>query len=481
MKRITLIPILSLLLLSAFSQSTGFAIKANIKPFKSGYLYLAYHFGSKQYLIDSAAIDAAGNALFQGDKKLQGGVYMIVYPQKNGWVECIIDQQQQFSVQADTANLVKGLNYTGSTDNQLFGNYQKKSFETGNAVNTLRKEMTGKPGEPAYDSANARIRRLSIDMQQYRDILQKNNPKHLLSSIFNLLKDPAVPTADKHPGGKFDSVFAYNYYRDHFWDGISFTDERLIRTPVLQGRFDRYYDEVLPQQSDSLIRFADKMLSASKPNEEMFKFVLSSLTDKYVNPRYMGQDAVFVHLFEKYYLTGQAESWMNEKYRKFIYDRGYSLMANVIGKRAAELPMIDTTGKNFSLYAMQAPYTVLCFWDPTCSHCKEEVPRIDSIFQAKWKKSGVKLVGIMTDGGKENWLKFIKDKNLKDWVHIYQTDATKDKIYKEGKAGYRQLYDVYQTPMVYLLDKDKNIMAKKLTYLQVDDFMDVKTKSAKTP
>jgi peroxiredoxin len=341
--------------------------------------------------------------------------------------------------------------------------------------------MTGKPGEPAYDSANARMRRLSIDMQQYRDNLQKNNPKHLLSSIFNLLKDPAVPSADKHPGGKFDSVFAYNYYRDHFWDGISFTDERLIRTPVLQGRFDRYYDEVLPQQSDSLIRYADKMLSASKPNEEMFKFVLSSLTDKYVNPRYMGQDAVFVHLFEKYYLTGQAESWMNEKYRKFIYDRGYSLMANVIGKRAAELPMIDTTGKNFSLYAMQAPYTVLCFWDPTCSHCKEEVPRIDSIFQAKWKKSGVKLVGIMTDGGKENWLKFIKDKNLKDWVHIYQTDATKDKIYKEGKAGYRQLYDVYQTPMVYLLDKDKNIMAKKLTYLQVDDFMDVKNKSGKTP
>jgi hypothetical protein len=481
MKRIILIPVLSLLLLSAFSQSTGFAIKANIKPFKSGYLYLAYHFGSKQYLIDSAAIDAAGNALFKGDKKLQGGVYMIVYPQKNGWVECIIDQQQQFSVQADTANLVKGLNYTGSTDNQLFGNYQKKSFETGNAVNILRKEMTGKPGEPAYDSANARIRRLSIEMQQYRDNLQKNNPKHLLSSIFNLLKDPTVPGADKHPGGKFDSVFAYNYYRDHFWDGISFTDERLIRTPVLQGRFDRYYDDVLPQQSDSLIRYADKMLAASKPNEEMFKFVLSSLTDKYVNPRYMGQDAVFVHLFEKYYLTGQAESWMNEKYRKFIYDRGYSLMANVIGKRAAELPMIDTLGRNFSLYALEAPYTVLCFWDPTCSHCKEEVPKIDSIFQAKWKKSGVKLVGIMTDGGKENWLKFIKDKQLKDWVHIYQTDATKDKIYKEGRPGYRQLYDVYQTPMVYLLDKDKNIMAKKLSYLQVDDFMDVKNKSAKTP
>jgi peroxiredoxin len=481
MKKIILISLLFSLLQPGSAQTGGYAITANIKPFQSGYLYLAYHFGSKQYLIDSAAINTSGNAIFKGDKKLQGGVYMIVYPQKNGWVECIIDQQQQFTVQADTGNVVRGLSYTGSSDNVIFGNYQKKSFEIGNSINQLRKEMTGKPGEPAYDSANARMRRLSNDMQQYRDNLQQNNPKHLLTSIFNLLKEPVVPPGNKHPGGKFDSTFAYNYYRDHFWDGISFTDERLIRTPVLQGRFDRYYDDVLPQQSDSLIRYADKMLAASKPNEEMFKFVLSSLTDKYVNPRYMGQDAVFVHLFEKYYLTGQAESWMNEKYRKFIYDRGYSLMANVIGKRAAELPMIDTTGKNFSLYTLQAPYTVLCFWDPTCSHCKEEVPKMDSIFQAKWKKAGVKLVGVMTDGGKDNWLKFIKDKNLKDWIHIYQTDATKDKIYKEGRPGYRQLYDVYQTPMVYLLDKDKNIMAKKLTYLQVDDFMDVKNKSTKTP
>lgn len=481
MKRTVLLPLLTLLLNTGNAQTSGFTIRANIKPFTSGHFYLAYHFGSKQYLIDSAAIDPAGNATFKGDKKLQGGVYMIVYPQKNGWVECIIDKQQEFTVEADTANVVRSLAYKGSADNQLFGDYQKKSFEIGFTISQLRKEMTGKPGEPAYDSANARMRRLSVEMQQYRDNLQKNNPGHLLSSIFNLLKDPVVPPADKHPKGKFDSTFAYNFYKDHFWDGISFTDERLIRTPVLQARFDRYYDEVLPQQSDSLIRYADKMLAASKPNEEMFKFVLSSLTDKYVNPRYMGQDAVFVHLFEKYYLTGQAESWMNEKYRKFIYDRGYSLMANVIGKRAAELPMIDTLGKNFSLYALQAPYTVLCFWDPTCSHCKEEVPKMDSIFQAKWKKAGVKLVGIMTDGGKENWLKFIKDKNLKDWIHIYQTDATKDKIYKEGKPGYRQLYDVYQTPMVYLLDKDKNIMAKKLTYLQVDDFMDVKNKSVKTP
>ena len=36
-----------------------------------------------------------------------------------------------------------------------------------------------------------------------------------------------------------------------------------------------------------------------------------------------------------------------------------------------------------------------------------------------------------------------------------------------GRPDYRQLYDVYQTPIIYLLDKEKRIVAKKLTRNQV--------------
>ena len=469
-----------MMLLNASSQN-AYEIKANIKPFNKGYYYLAYHFGNKQYLIDSSKVSPTGDAVFAGTKKLLGGIYMIVFPEKNGWVECMIDQQQKFSVWADTSDLVMKLRYDGSPDNTIFGDYQKKSFEIGSKIGALRNQLNAATDEAAKASIQSNMTNLSKEMQVYRDGLQAKYPKHLLTSIFNLLKDPEVPTGDKHPGGKYDSIYAYNYYKDHYWDGIKFTDDRLIRTPVLQGKFDRYYDEVLPQQSDSLIQYVDKMLAAAKPNEEMFKYILSSLTDKYVNPKYMGQDAVFVHLFEKYYMTGQAESWMNEKYKKFIFDRGYSLMANVIGKKAAELPMVDTLGKAFSLYAVQAPFTVVCFWDPTCGHCKEEVPKMDSIFQAKWKKEGVKLIGVMTDGGKQNWLNYIREHKLNDWIHIYQTEETKERIYKANQPGYRQLYDVYQTPMVYLLDKDKNIIAKKLTYLQVNDFIEFKKKAANVP
>ncbi|MFM1969069.1 MAG: hypothetical protein RL152_446, partial [Bacteroidota bacterium] len=87
--------------------------------------------------------------------------------------------------------------------------------------------------------------------------------------------------------------------------------------------------------------------------------------------------------------------------------------------------------------------------------------------------------GIMTDGGKENWLKFIREHKLKDWVHIYQTEEMREKLVAAGQPGYRQLYDVYQTPMLYLLDKDKNIAAKKLSFLQLDDYMEFTRRSGK--
>ncbi len=62
-------------------------------------------------------------------------------------------------------------------------------------------------------------------------------------------------------------------------------------------------------------------------------------------------------------------------------------------------------------------------------------------------------------------------------MHVYQTAEQKELENKAGKASYKQLYDVYQTPVLYLLDKDKRIVAKKLTYEQIDEVLKLKMKS----
>ncbi|MBX3240517.1 MAG: DUF5106 domain-containing protein [Chitinophagaceae bacterium] len=456
------------------SAQEGYEIKVTLKPYTKGFLYLGHHFGAKQYIIDSAVVNAQSEAVFAGKDKLMGGVYMVIYPQKNGWFEMLIDKQQRFSITADTTDIIGKTRFAGSTDNELFQQYQSLAQEKGKAIQVLQKEITGNPSGPDAASQKEEITKLNTELQEYRENFIQQYPDHLLTAIFNVLREPKVPGASEHPGGKYDSVYAYQFYKQHYWDGVSFADERLARTPVFEPKLKRYFGSVLMQQPDTLSKAANKILDAALPNKEMFKVILSTLTEKYINPDYMGQDAVFVNLFERYYAPGKADYWLNEKYRKVVFERAYSLMANLIGGKAADLKMVDSAGKSRNLYSVNAPYTVVCFWDPTCGHCQTEVPKLDSVFQSQWKKQGVQIYGVMTDGGKEKWLKFIRENNIRGWIHVHQLPEVTQADYDAGRPGYKQLFDVYQTPVLYLLDKDKNIIAKKLNPDQMNDLLQLK-------
>jgi hypothetical protein len=59
---------------------------------------------------------------------------------------------------------------------------------------------------------------------------------------------------------------------------------------------------------------------------------------------------------------------------------------------------------------------------------------------------------------------------------VYQTKEAKTADEQANRPNYRQLYDVFQTPTMYLLDKDKRIIAKGLSILQFDEVMSHQTK-----
>jgi thiol-disulfide isomerase/thioredoxin len=202
-----------------------------------------------------------------------------------------------------------------------------------------------------------------------------------------------------------------------------------------------------------------------------------------MNPKYMGLDVVFLYLFEKYYITNQVD-WLEKKDKDLVFNRAYSLMGNIVGEPAAELNLLDTLDKKVSLYSIKSPYTILVFWDPDCSHCREQVPKLDSMYRSTWKKQGIQMVGVLTDTVKTDltkmplvksaWTKYIREHQLEGWVHLYQTPQMKQAEAKSNLPGFRQTYDVYQTPTIYLLDEQKRIVAKKISPEQVDEFLEFK-------
>jgi hypothetical protein len=137
--------------------------------------------------------------------------------------------------------------------------------------------------------------------------------------------------------------------------------------------------------------------------------------------------------------------------------------------------MLDTANKPVSLYQLKSDYTIVVFWDPNCGHCKEEVPRMDSIYRASWKQKNVKMFAVLSE--EENlkgWLEFIHTHHLEDWTHAHETKEMGDAVAAAQKPGFRQLYDVVSTPTVYLLDSEKRIIGKKLTWSQLNDLLNVK-------
>lgn len=471
MKKLLAFLLCSITLLSANAQGYQINLQSN---YKSGIVYLTYYMGKNFILQDSSAVSSTGKSAFEGAQKLPGGIYVLVFPGKRLTADFLIDKEQDISIVADTNHLDK-ISITGSPANVIFKQYQsfvnvkgKQLQDERNAFNQAQTATDSTKHETAYKN-------YSKELNDYRFSIVRDKPTSMMAVLLNALREPAYPTkiAVTHQ----DSLDNYNFFKQRYWDGITFMDDRIIRTPFFLPKLESYYREVMPKSADSLIKDIDYKLLLARTNPEMYKFLLNWFTDEYINPKYMGQDAVFVHLYEKYHSKG-ITAWLNEKQHEAITRRAFMVMANLIGEKAANLDFVDVNGKSTPLYNVDAAYTVVVFWDPTCGHCKQELPRVDSIYRASWQQKNVKIYAVLSEAEKlkGEWISYISEHKIGDWINVYQTKESLELETKEQRPSYRQLYDVVVTPTMYLLDKDKNIIAKKLTLEQINDLLEVKIK-----
>lgn len=467
MKKLYCSLLVQLFLTASFAQGYNISVQSN---YKKGVTYLTYYRGRDLAVQDSAAISPAGKAVFSGRQKLPAGIYAIVFPGKQKEMDFLIEKEQNITIAADTADLSRAI-VKGSPANDAFKQYQ--AFVSVKGAQLQKEKAAYAASATHADSLTHEMAyaKYSKELNEYRENLIKGKPGSMMAALLNAMRDPQVPKTV--PVTHADSLANYNFFKDHYWDGVTFMDDRIIRTPFFLPKLETYYRTVMSQSSDSLIRDIDYKLLLARNSPEMFKYLLNWFTDEYFRPKYMGQDAVFVYLFNQYHSKGMSP-WLDAKQQKSIADRAYMQMANLVGEQAANLEFLNTEDKVTPLYDVVADYTVVLFWDPSCGHCKEELPHIDSIYRASWKAKNVKIYAVLSENNKQLWLDYIKEHHIEDWVNVYQTKEMADADAKSTKPGYKQLYDVIQTPTLYLLDKDKRIVGKKLTWDQLDGLLEAK-------
>ena len=295
-----------------------------------------------------------GAVVFQGNTPLQQGIYALVLPGKRFSLDFLVSDVQTITIDTDTTKLPEA-KITGSKDNELFINYQKFVNEKGRLLMGEREAYMRSKTKADSALHEANYIKLNTEINKYREDIIQNNSNSLMASLFNAMKEAPYPT--KVPVTRQDTLNNYYFYKQHYWDGITFMDDRIIRTPFFLPKLERYYREVMQQAPDSLIKDIDYRLLYARNAPEMYKFLLNWYTDEYINPKYMGQDKVFIHLFEKYHSKGLSK-WLNEKQMEAISRRAYMLMANLVGEKAADLEVLNTEDKPTTLYSLSADYTL---------------------------------------------------------------------------------------------------------------------------
>jgi thiol-disulfide isomerase/thioredoxin len=438
----------------------GYDIKLTIKGVKNQSCQLAYYFGDKQYVKDSAMTDANGKLTFKGEDDLPGGIYLAVTPSRK-YFEILVDKEQKFSMETDTADFITNMKVSGSEDNKLFYSYLKWISAKGKRMEELRKEFEEAKGDEKR-LAEIKETQIAVDkeVKEYKTDFIKQHPDLLLSKIFNASWEPEIPEIPTLGNGRKDSTFAYRYYKSHYFDNLDLKDDRLIRTPVFAGKIKQYIEKLTPQIPDSINAAASYVIGMTDESSEIFKYLVYYITNTYEKSDIMGMDAVFVYMAKNYYLNGKAY-WVEEPQKEKIQERVNALEPCLIGKKATNITLLKPDFHPISLYNLNSKYTILYFWDPSCGHCKKVTPKLKEFYNTAAKDLGVEVLAVYIEADTTEWFNYIKENEL-GWINA--ADLL-------GKSNFRKYYDIYSTPVIYLMDKEKKIIAKRLEVDKLEDFI----------
>ncbi len=440
----------------------GYKIELEITNFEEKEAYLAYYYGDKPYIKDTVTINDTGTFIFEGTEELDGGIYLLVLPPNNQFIQIFVSKgEQHFKVKADNNDLNGSTKVEGAIDNKLFYDYM--AFLSG-LIAKKEKLVTEKESadEKRKTEIDDEINKMNKEVESFHDKILTKHPKTITAAFISNRVDPDLP---EFKGTDEEIQIArWRYIRDHYFDQFDMTDPRLVHAPFFFQRVEQYINKLTVQHPDSLIKAIDIVLLKVQPAEETFKFYLVHFLNKFAKSKIVGMDAVYVHLVETYYKKGLAP-WTEEEQLAKIIKNATTLKPILIGKIAPDIKVEKRDKSPINLHDVKSDFTVLFFWAPDCGHCKKSMPKMLEFYE-KFKTRGVEVFAVcskVTDKVPECW-KYIDEKEGMDrWINVVDPYL---------RSRYKQIYDIRSTPQIFILDDKKEILSKRIGVEQLDEVLE---------
>lgn len=233
------------------------------------------------------------------------------------------------------------------------------------------------------------------------------------------------------------SIQKIHAQNQHFWDGIEAFDGPTDENPVLASQLDFYFDKMVAPLPDSITLEITRLIDRTSDNADLRDFILWHLLEKYEHPEYMSQDQVFVWLYDQYFSQLKIND-LHETNLAMIQEKAERLRRLALFNIAPDIHI----GDSINLHSVESEYTVLFFYDHSCEVCIAEKRELDSV---RATLPEIKVLPID--------LNMESTTNLSELLAIFDT------------------YDIEYKPLIYVLDKDKRIIAKKIQAKQIPSIL----------
>jgi hypothetical protein len=462
MQKVFLGFIFTLALTFVYAQK-GCEIKLKINHFQGKTLLIAYHFGNKQYILDSLhQKDENGFWIFKRDTLIPAGIYMCVLPPKNPYFEFLVDRDsQQFSIETDSFDLAKNIQITHSPLNQLF--YKDIHF-----IHSQREKMEvlqqkineAKNDSIAIKTSQGQLKEIDDSVKAFRKKIMQENPNSFYTAILRARQEPEIPQKTNPK----DTLFSYCYYKSHYWEGVDFNDERLLRTPILYNKIDYYLDKLTNPCFDSTTKEIRFLCENAAQNKKMYQYFVVTILNKYGSmcTNTKGLSETYFYVLEEYY-ANREPFWCDSIQRQQLINRleGWKRTTAPVSVIAPNLNMRNEQEEWISMKKQKASDWILYFWNLEDENAKVGIAEIKKI-ATKYGEilPNMKVYAVAVGGTRELFKAKVQEYGLDLPNIINVTDSN-------NETKYQNTYDVLSLPRIFLLDKDRCIRAKYIDAKQL--------------
>ncbi len=423
------------------SAQSGYDIMIKAKNYPTDSLFVSYNYGGGNVVLSALKRNYHWDFILKSDAVLPDAVYYIGTLRKKELFPFIITQKDNhFDLNIDFEDK-KNYSSKGSKENTVFFKYKHQA----DSLKNKRKEYL----------MNRQFHKKDLVTLELNQIRRKYVAQNLGTFVAKLIKSDIewIDSEITDRKGK-DKATLLDYKIKNYLNNIDLSDKTALRLPKTHKLITEYFDRVVHLKPEAVIPALDSVLWAMGCKSEMFKFYLPFFTRKYSFPFRPWVDKVYAHLAKKYY-TKEIAYWLSEKEIQRVHEMAKRKEESLPGKIIPDITLVDKNDKSVRLRDIDAKYMVLVFWRPGCSHCRHAMPILRE-FQTKYKSKGVKIVTACTRQRSDTYRCWegVKNEKMEDFDYNLAD--------KSGKTDFLKKYNITGIPNIFIIDKNKKIIDKKV-------------------